>query len=102
MTNMPEIPPQQVIIDPRDCREAMSRLWDYLDGELSEEKMEEVRQHLSICAGCYRHYDFALGFLAALRVAQSEDHADEKLRSSVMTALRGQGFRPEFGEGSDE
>jgi hypothetical protein len=32
-----------------DCHAAMRRLWEYLDGELSEQTLEAVHAHLSTC-----------------------------------------------------
>ena len=40
------------------CEEAFRRLDDYLDRELSAEEMTLVREHLEICAGCAREFNF--------------------------------------------
>ena len=48
------------------CREVIEELWDYLDGELSPERMEALAAHLAECARCHPHYRFELGFLEAL------------------------------------
>jgi anti-sigma factor (TIGR02949 family) len=40
------------------CREAVSRLWEYLDGELPNEQEPAVREHLETCARCFPHTDF--------------------------------------------
>jgi anti-sigma factor (TIGR02949 family) len=40
------------------CREAVSRLWEYLDGELAAENADAVRAHLETCARCWPHTDF--------------------------------------------
>ena len=40
--------------EPHDrCGEAMSRLWDYIDGELTPESAAAVRTHLDACARCF-------------------------------------------------
>ena len=39
-----------------DCREAVERLYEYLDRELTPEVRAEVEQHLTACAGCFRHF----------------------------------------------
>ena len=48
------------------CREAIGQLWDYLDGELPAERMEEIAEHLAECVRCYPVYRFAFAFLEAL------------------------------------
>jgi mycothiol system anti-sigma-R factor len=48
------------------CREVIEELWDYLDGELPSERMEELAAHLAECARCYPQYRFEFAFLEAL------------------------------------
>ena len=43
-------------IDPLSCREAVARLDDYLDRELSEAEMGRVREHLEACEACAGHF----------------------------------------------
>jgi len=43
-------------IDPLSCREAVARLDDYLDRELSEAEMGRVREHLETCEACAGHF----------------------------------------------
>lgn len=40
------------------CREAVSRLWEYLDGELAGPDAEAIREHLETCARCFPHTEF--------------------------------------------
>ncbi len=85
-------------VDLADCSRIMQRLWDFLDGELDDEVVETMTEHLSACEACYRNYDFARRFLGALHHAQSEDHTASKLRLKVMKALLAEGFKPRYGE----
>lgn len=48
------------------CREVIEQLWDYLDGELPPEGVEEFTAHLVECARCYPQYRFEIAFLEAL------------------------------------
>ncbi|MGH7569461.1 MAG: anti-sigma factor family protein [Gemmatimonadales bacterium] len=48
------------------CRDVIEQLWDYLDGELPSERMEELAAHLAECARCYPQYRFEFAFLEAL------------------------------------
>jgi len=43
-------------IDPLTCREAVARLDDYVDRELSEAEMGRVREHLETCEACAGHF----------------------------------------------
>lgn len=40
------------------CEHVVDRLWEYIDGELSERDAGRVRAHLDECARCFPHYDF--------------------------------------------
>lgn len=53
------------------CREVIEELWDYLDGELPTERMEDLAAHLAECARCYPQYRFEFAFLEA--VARQRD-----------------------------
>jgi mycothiol system anti-sigma-R factor len=76
-----------------DCRTAVQKLWDYLDNELTPERMEDVRQHLEKCRDCLPHHEYGRVFLAALSAArESEARAPDKLRRRVMDSLRAAGF----------
>jgi mycothiol system anti-sigma-R factor len=76
-----------------DCRTAVQQLWDYLDEELTPERMAEVRRHLERCGSCLPHHDYARVFLAALSAAREGDaRAPDALRTRVMENLRAAGF----------
>ncbi|MGD8278315.1 MAG: zf-HC2 domain-containing protein [Gemmatimonadota bacterium] len=44
------------------CREAIEKLWAYIDGELPGHDTEQVHDHLEACKACYPHYDFQKAF----------------------------------------
>ncbi len=76
-----------------DCAEFMRRLWDYLDEELTEESVAEVRRHLERCPECVPHHDFARRFLQALAASRDAGvKAPDALRARVTTSLREAGF----------
>ena len=77
-----------------DCQAAMRQLWDYLDGELSAERMEAMRAHLAVCARCYPHYDFERAFLDAVAATRRAHAAPGALRERVMSALKTAGWTP--------
>lgn len=49
-----------------ECSECVSRLWEYLDGELEAEDVLALRCHLGRCAGCGPAYECDRAFLALL------------------------------------
>jgi anti-sigma factor (TIGR02949 family) len=77
----------------------MRQLWDYLDGELTADRMAAIRTHLSLCKCCAPHADFEQAFLAALSRARRIAPATGALRQRVISALRMEGFVEEVGTG---
>lgn len=80
-----------------DCQAAMRQLWDYLDGELSDERMAAVRAHLSVCARCYPHYEFERAFLSAVAATRRGQQASGTLRERVLSALQDIGWTVDGG-----
>jgi anti-sigma factor (TIGR02949 family) len=75
-----------------DCRTAVRQLWDYLDGELDDQRMDEVRQHLDTCKHCLPHAEFGRKFLQELGRARDRHVMPPAVRSQVMAALTAAGF----------
>ena len=75
-----------------DCRTAVQRLWDYLDDELDDQRMVEVRQHLVTCKSCLPHAEFGRRFIQALSRARERHVMPSEVRSQVMSALAEAGF----------
>lgn len=79
-----------------DCRQALARLYEYLDGELTGERAEQVRHHLDICRGCYPHVNFCRSFQDALRrAAEGQAPPPAELRARVLELLRAEGLAPD-------
>ena len=77
-----------------DCAAAMRNLWEFLDEELSDDRMREMRRHLECCQRCWPHYDFDRAFLAAVSRVGTARGCPEEVRRQVLTALRDAGFEP--------
>ena len=75
-----------------DCQTAVKRLWDYLDDELDDRRMVEVRQHLESCKSCLPHAEFGRRFIQALSRARELHVMPSQVRSQVMSALAEAGF----------
>ena len=77
---------------PVDCKAALQQLWDFLDGELTPDRIEAIRHHIEICSRCFPHYDFEKAFLEALASTKPECRAPERLRAKLEAALKNAGF----------
>ena len=73
---------------PIGCREALERLYEYLDGELTAESTEEVRQHIEVCQECYPEVKFTTEFRDALhRAALGQPLCPDPLRERIAAML---------------
>jgi anti-sigma factor (TIGR02949 family) len=79
-----------------DCTTAVRQLWDYLDDELDDARMVEVRQHLLTCKSCLPHVEFGRRFIQALSRAREHHVMPPAVRSEVMASLTEAGFGPEI------
>jgi DNA-directed RNA polymerase specialized sigma subunit, sigma24 homolog len=75
-----------------DCESVMRQLWDYLDGELTPDRMEAMRQHLDMCKRCYPQFQFERSFLD-LVASSAPRHSDlERLRRGLLATLEAKGL----------
>jgi anti-sigma factor (TIGR02949 family) len=75
-----------------DCDAVMRQLWDYLDGELTPERMEQIGAHLAVCQRCFPQYQFERSFLDVLASAKQDHPALDQLRRRVRAALEDEGL----------
>ncbi|BCM93658.1 hypothetical protein IAD21_05549 [Abditibacteriota bacterium] len=54
-------------LDIYGCQEALERLDDYVDHELSPEETQKVRQHLKLCHHCARKFSFEEELIAGMK-----------------------------------
>lgn len=73
---------------PLNCHEAVARLDDYLDRELSSEEMTLVREHLEICAHCAEAFAFEQTVLDDLRNKIRRIDVPQTLVDKVRAVLR--------------
>jgi len=69
------------------CEEAFRRLDDYLDRELSTEEMTLVHEHLDICAGCAREFNFEASVLRGVREKLRQIDLPDSLQARILAAL---------------
>jgi mycothiol system anti-sigma-R factor len=69
-----------------DCDEAVHQLYHYLDGELTDERREQIADHLNYCGPC----GGAVEFEAELRLVianRCKDHVPESLMQRIAAAI---------------
>jgi mycothiol system anti-sigma-R factor len=69
-----------------DCGDVVEAVYLYLDGELSSDVIDNIRQHLDDCSPCLREYGIEQEVKALIARSCSE-RAPEALRSSVVQRL---------------
>jgi mycothiol system anti-sigma-R factor len=67
----------------------------YLDRELSDEDIIQVRQHLEVCGGCVHVYQFEESLRRLVRVRCQEQGAPEWLRAKISMSLAMERLRQE-------
>lgn len=69
------------------CEEAFRRLDDYLDRELTPEETVLVQEHLEICAGCAREFNFEASVLRGVRDKLRQIDVPASLQSRILSVL---------------
>ncbi|MEX1006147.1 MAG: zf-HC2 domain-containing protein [Acidimicrobiia bacterium] len=73
------------------CREALDKLYAYLDRELDDVSVDVIRLHLDDCPPCGRAYGFEERLLVAIRSGLREDVPEvviERIRTAFRTEIR--------------
>lgn len=68
------------------CSDALERLYEFLDGELTPERRQALAEHLDRCPPCLDHKDFEAD-LRALVAHCCQERVPESLRQRVAQAL---------------
>ena len=69
------------------CEEALSRIYEFLDGELDEMTHEEVERHFRVCTRCYPHLRLEQSFREALHRAVEGEEAPPELKERVLEIM---------------
>jgi len=76
-----------------DCHDALDRLYEYLDGELTPVRAEEVRLHLEMCAPCLATSNFENAYVRFLEARSWAQKAPEGLRKKILEQILFEGER---------
>ena len=66
-----------------NCRDCVQALNPYIDRELSDEDIVQVRQHLDACGGCLHIFQFQESLRRLVRVRCQEQAAPQSLRERI-------------------
>jgi len=69
-----------------DCREALHRVYHFLDGEMTAERRDQIARHLERCAPCLRAFGFETE-LRKLIADKCRDEVPEGLRLRIASAI---------------
>ncbi|MCC7106539.1 MAG: mycothiol system anti-sigma-R factor [Chloroflexi bacterium] len=74
-----------------NCNDTMERLQTYLDRELTDTEVGEVKIHLDRCPPCLDHYKFEEKFRRLVRVNAGKNRAPAGLREVILRRCQSQG-----------
>lgn len=77
---------------PRECRDVVSALWEYLDGRLEPESVVAIEDHLALCEGCRAFADFEKRLVGTLSGLRGRHTDPVRLREDILTVLREAGL----------
>lgn len=69
------------------CRSCLEALHPYIDRELSDADIVQVREHLDGCRGCLHLYQFEASVRRLVRVRCQEQQAPDTLRERIEACL---------------
>ncbi len=80
-----------------DCREAVRRMWEYIDHALEAGPAEELESHLDTCQRCCGELEFSRR-LKEIVAASDSDSLPDPLRKKIELLLAGGGLPAREGE----
>lgn len=71
-----------------NCDVALAELYEYLDGELTEEARQRIEQHLRDCSPCLEAFDFEAE-VRRLVADRCREQCPDALRQRIQSAIDG-------------
>jgi len=69
-----------------DCNDALHELYEFLDGELTEERRANITHHLTDCSPCLETFDFQQELKMVIS-SKCRDEVPEALKAKIAEAL---------------
>lgn len=70
-----------------ECNETIARLYTFLDGELTQDRKEQIRRHLDECSPCLEAFEFE-SELRSMIASKTRDRCPEALRNRIAAILK--------------
>jgi anti-sigma factor (TIGR02949 family) len=70
-----------------DCSEVLHRIYEYLDGEMSDDDVRRVATHLSECGPCLAEHDLDAAMKQVVRRSCLSEQAPSELRMQVVRRI---------------
>ena len=70
-----------------DCREALAKLHDYIDGELDTRNRDDFQAHLEACRPCLSYYEFERFFTEFVKRHAPKPCVREEFKSRLLARL---------------
>ena len=86
MTHSDHARPDKTMSD-SDCSEALLRVYEYLDGEMSTDDCRKIQAHLDDCGPCLRQYNLDQALKAVIKRSCACEEAPMELRATILTRI---------------
>lgn len=70
-----------------DCSEALLRVYEYLDGEMSADDCVKIQAHLDECGACLKQYNLDQALKAIVKRSCSSEAAPVELRTTILRQI---------------
>lgn len=70
------------------CSEALERIQEFMDGELTGMSRAEVEAHFDVCTRCYPHLTLEKNFRERVKAALDAEGMPDDCRERVLSRLR--------------
>ena len=77
-----------------DCRDSLTEIYWFLDGELTPERRALIRQHLEACHGCLETFDFETELRSVVSTCCKERQLPPGLRERIAQVLASHAEEP--------
>jgi mycothiol system anti-sigma-R factor len=70
------------------CREAVDRLYEYLDSELDNVSTAQIKKHLELCRLCCDHFEFEKTLKDLVHKCCQSAKAPDVLKNKIIDSLK--------------
>lgn len=71
----------------KNCKECADRIYEWIDGEITDAMLKRVQEQIDYCKGCTGVYEFEQ-MLKELYKRNLHEKMPERLKNRILTAIR--------------